>query len=473
MTPLLLLGLLPFVGCGNSADSTPANQPPASAAPVSNEAVAPGVAAPAAPAAPLAAITRGPCKGFYPADFVFAEGARAKPVPNLPKPARGVALRDPNYGSCLVRISDRAKDAPETPLLRNDYSRRQAFNADDTRTFAFSADGYWHLYDADTTAYLGKLPGVVSEAEPQWHPTDPNLLWYLPVNGGMSIEQLDIRSGKSTRVADFNGKLPAWAATAAHVRTRAEGSPSRDGRLWGFQIEDEAFAMLGYMVWDQVEQKLVGSLQMGVRPDHVSMSPSGRWFVSSGFDGTWAWSPDFSRKKKLNNTTEHSDIAIAKDAHDIYVSIDYEVRGGDVFMVDIDACPGVEAAVTDAPLCPRTNLFPTYVSGSKTALHISGKAYDKPGWVVVSPYGTQPMRNGQLPWFADKIFALELSEKARVIELADHRSIWDPKTTSYWFEPQATVNRDFTRIAFTSSWGTNAEADLEAWMIQLPSGAIR
>lgn len=433
----------------------------------------PAAVVPEPPRTPLAAITRGPCQVFYPADFALVEGRLAKAVPALAKPERGVALRDSNYGTCLVRISDRGKDVPDSPLIRNDYSRRQAFNADDTRTFAFSADGYWHLYDADTTKYLGKLPGLASEAEPQWHPTDPNLLWYLPVNGGMSIEQLDIRSGKSTRVADFTGKLPAWAATAAHVRTRAEGSPSKDGRLWGFQIEDDAFAMLGYLVWDQVDQKVIGALPMGVRPDHVSMSPSGRWFVSSGFDGTWAWSPDFKTKKKLNATTEHSDIAIGKDAHDIYVSIDYESHGGEVFMVDMDACTAVDAAETRAPMCPRVVLFPTYVDGSKTALHISGKAYDKPGWVVVSPYGTQPMRNGQLPWFADKIFALQLAANPRVIELADHRSIWDPKTTSYWFEPQATVNRDFTRIAFTSSWGTNREADLEAWMIQLPVGAIR
>lgn len=455
---------LSIAACNSNADS--------SAASVEANASASSSVATTAPVA-LAPITRGPCKGFYPADFAFVEGHLAKPVPELPEPKRGVATRDPNFGTCLVRITDRAKDVPEAPLIRNDYSRRQAFNADNTRTFAFTADGYWHLYDADSMKYLEKMPGLASEAEPQWNPTDPNLLWFLPVNGGMSIEQLDIRSGKITTVADFAGKLPAWAATAAHVRTRAEGSPSQDGRYWGFQIEDADFAMLGYLIWDLVENKSVGSLQMGVRPDHVSMSPSGRWFVSSGFDGTWAWSPDFTKKKKLNNGTEHSDIAIGSNGQDVYVSIDYESPGGEVFMADIDSCPAVDAADTRASLCPRTTLFDTYVDGSKGALHISGKAFDRPGWVVVSPYGTQPKRDGKLPWFADKIFALQLAANPRVIELADHRSIWDPKTTSYWFEPQATVSRDFTRIAFTSSWGSHEEAGLDAFMLQLPANAIR
>lgn len=459
-----LAAALSINACNSNADSEAASVETSTPAALS---------AVSAPPVALEPITRGPCKNFYSADFAFAQDRLAKPVPELPRPKRRVATRDPNYGTCIVRITDRAADVPEAPLIRNDYSRRQAFNADNTRTFAFTADGYWHLYDADSVKYLEKLPGLASEAEPQWHPTDPNVLWFLPVNGGMSIEQLDIRSGKIITVADFTGKLPEWAATAAHVRTRAEGSPSKDGRYWGFQIEDGDFAMLGYLVWDLVENKAVGSLQMGVRPDHVSMSPSGRWFVSSGFDGTWAWSPDFSKKKKLNATTEHSDIAIGATGKDVYVSIDYESTGGEVFMVDIDACPAVDAANTRASLCPRTKLFDTYVDGSKGALHISGKAFDHPGWVVVSPYGTQPTRDGKLPWFADKIFALQLAANPHVIELADHRSIWDPNTTSYWFEPQATVNRDFTRIAFTSSWGSHEESDLDAYMLQLPANAIR
>lgn len=422
--------------------------------------------------APLATISRGPCKDFYAPTFAFAEGKLAKQPIATARPVRGKPIRDANFGACVVRVSDRASDTPDAPLLRNDYSRRQAFNADNTRVFAFSADGWWHLYDADTTKYLGKLDGPASDAEPQWHPADPNLLWYQPVHGGLSIEQLDIRSGKTTRVADFTGKLPAWAATAAHLRTRSEGSPSKDGRYWGFQVEDGDFGMLGFVVWDLVEQKLVGSHRIDVRPDHVSMTPSGRWFVSSGFEGTFAWSPDFKTRKLLHGTTEHSDIAIGANGNDIYVAIDYGGNGGDVFMVDIDACPPTDAA-SKGPRCPRTSLFDTYVGGSTTALHISGKGYAVPGWVIVSPYGTQPMRNGELPWFANRIFAMQLKANPRIIELADHHSVWDPNTSSYWFEPHASVNRDFTRIAFTSSWGTNKESDLDLWMLQIPAGAIR
>lgn len=68
---------------------------------------------------------------------------------------------------------------------------------------------------------------------------------------------------------------------------------------------------------------------------------------------------------------------------------------------------------------------------------------------------------------------LQLVANPRVIELAEHRSILGPKATSYWFEPQVTGNRDFTRIGFTSSWGSHEEADINASMLQLPANAIQ
>lgn len=423
-------------------------------------------------------INDGPCADVYRSGFQLREGRFVDTAPaparegDLPRPDKGEAITEPTYETCLVRTTDHRIESPQANFLRNDYSRRQAFNADQTRLFVNASNGYWHLYDARTLQYLSRLIGLAGDAEPQWHPTDPNLLYYVPIYGGTRLLQLDIRTMATTTVADFDGKLPSWASTAAHVWTRSEGSPSADARYWGFQIEDGGFSMVGYMVWDLVENRLVGSRRTALRPDHVSMTPSGRWFVSSGWEGTWAWSPDFSRKKKLHNITEHSDIATGATGNDVYVAIDYQTNGGDVFFTDIDACPAVDADALDAPLCPRTALFATYGNGTTTALHISGKAYGKPGWVVISPYGTQPTHAGDYPWYANKVFAMELAAEPRVFIIAEHRSIWDPSTTSYWFEPHATVSRDFTRVFYNSSWNSHDERDIEAYLIELPSNAI-
>ena len=51
---------------------------------------------------------------------------------------------------------------------------------------------------------------------------------------------------------------------------------------------------------------------------------------------------------------------------------------------------------------------------------------------------------------------------------AHHSAVKD----AYFAEPQATVNRDFTRVLFNSNWGVAASNDVDTYMIQLPPGAF-
>ncbi len=46
---------------------------------------------------------------------------------------------------------------PHVPARRNDYSRRQAFNANDTYFLLASSDGHWHLHDATTGRFIRVL----------------------------------------------------------------------------------------------------------------------------------------------------------------------------------------------------------------------------------------------------------------------------------------------------------------------------
>jgi WD40 repeat protein len=348
-----------------------------------------------------------------------------------------------------VRATDHAKDGVAT-FSRNDYSRRQAFNADSSLFLTTSSEGSWYVYDARTLGKPKALPGLSGDAEPQWHPTDPNTLYYGFLNGGLQIMALDVRGGSNRVVIDLKGKLP-WPS-AARAWTKSEGSPSADARYWGLQVETEGFEILGFAVWDMVKNKLVGTKPSSSRPDHVSMSPSGRWFVISGDDGTVAWAPDFSRKRPLHKRSEHSDLAIGANGHDIYVSVDYQTNEGFTFMTDIDSGE-------------RTNLLRTYVNGSATDMHFSGKAFAKPGWALVSTH----TGGGPPQWFMDKVFAMELKANPRVYQIAAHHSAVKGQ---YMAEPHATANREFTRVLFNSNWGIPASMDVDAYMVRLPKGAF-
>lgn len=416
------------------------------------------------------------CDGFYASNFTLAQGKLNPAVPNRAKPAKGTRIEEPSFKTCLFRATDHRTE-PSSYYLRNDYSRRQAFNANSTYFLVYSNNGSWTLYNANTRARVRTLTPLAGDAEPQWHPTDPNVLYYLPINGGTKLLKVDVRNNQSSTVVDFRGKLPSWASSAAHIWTNSEGSPSANGRYWGFVVYNSGWDVLGYIVWDLQQNKLVGSRQSSGGVDNGSISASGRWFVVSG-NGVWAWSADFTKKKKIDAYGGvHSDLAIGPQGNDYFVSVDYESNDGEVYFVNLDSCPSVAASATNAPECPRTTLFAQYPTGGWASMHFSGKAFNKRGWVLISTYDTQTNR-GTMPWFEDKIFAVELKASPKIYPLAFTRRVapndryGQTGADAYWTEPHASVNRDFTRIAFNTNWGNSAGADIDVYMIELKANAL-
>jgi hypothetical protein len=397
------------------------------------------------------------CTDFYAQSQAFAlsDTREVDAIADLAKPVRGMAFAEPAYNTCETRATDHAADGV-SGFARNDYSRRQAFNADSSQHIVYSLDGFWHLYDAQTHAHLKALAGPAGDAEPQWHPTDPDLLYYLPTNGvGMTVMELTVSTDTSRVVGDLSARLKEKWASASVAWTKSEGSPSKDARFWCFMVEDADFGSLGVITWDRDTDTIVGSMDTnGERPDHLSMSPSGEYCVvsSDGPDGTSAYSRDFSQRTQLLHKSEHSDIAIDANGDDVFVAVDYQSDAGDIFMVNIRT--GV-----------RTMLLPSYLNGSETALHISGKAFNKPGWVVLSTYAD---RSGDRQWFHRKVMAVELTADPTIYNLAFTHNA----DNGYWTEPHASVNRDFTKVLFNSNWGTGSDTDVDAYMVEIPSDAL-
>jgi hypothetical protein len=99
--------------------------------------------------------------------------------------------------------------------------------------------------------------------------------------------------------------------------------------------------------------------------------------------------------------------------------------------------------------------------------HFSGLAYDKPGWALVSTsLGGYP---DAYTWEDDQVCAVELKAGGRVLRLAHtHSRVDENQEHDYWAEPHATVNRDFTRVLFTSNWGRSGTEQVDMYMIELP-----
>ena len=405
----------------------------------------------------------GQCATGYPGGFTFVTGtdnATNLAQSALSKPTRGSIFQEPAFKTCVVRVTNHAADGLNT-FARQDYSRRQAFNADSSMVLIYALDGSWHVYNATTFAHVKQLSGPAGDSEPQWDATDPDVLYYLPTNGGMVVNKLKVSTNATTVIGNFANRLP-WAG-AARLWTKSEGSPSADSRYWAFMVESNAFAPLGIIVWDRTTDTIVSTRANNIRPDHLSMSASGNYVVVSWNDGVVAFTRDLQTRRPLNVLGEHSDIALDANGDDLYVSVDYQATDGAVYMINLRT--GV-----------RTELFPTYLNDGATALHISGKAFRKPGWVVVSTYAeynNNPAVTAR-EWLHAKVMAVELKANPKVYHLAHHRAVDDndPTFGSYFSEPQASVNRDFTKVVYNSNWGIGTGMDIEAYMVELPLGLI-
>lgn len=382
---------------------------------------------------------------------------------------------DPAYGTKVWRMTNASTEGTSgavSQALRHDYSRRQAFNADNTKVLIRESDGgIWYIYDATTFTKVnmggagGRVPFMAGDdTEPLWHPTDPNILWYW--GGGLIWYQYSFTTGTSTVLVNFTGRLP-WAQ-AEWVWTKAEGCTSADGRYWGllamrYDTGSQTNICYGLLCWDRQTDTIVGTLSASAfgnsMPDHVSISPSGNYVVPSwAFTpslGTRAYTRDFSSNRQLRLDSQHSDLAFGPNGEDLLVYADYDSGSADAgWIVAVNCANGAV-----------TRLCPIWQSGTDYSCHISGKAINRPGWVVVSTY--ESLVSSPFQPQMRKVFALELKASPRMLNIAHTRCA--AGYGGYYGEIQATVNRDFTRVVFASNFNSGL---IESWMVGLPSTAI-
>ncbi len=383
-----------------------------------------------------------------------------------------VPFRDPVLGTCLIRVTDSVGDFPEygaLPGLKNEYSRVQSYNADETLLLVLGLDSTWYCYDAHTFNPLAKLP-IEGPVEPRWSSDDPETLFY---SDGVQLMSYNILTKETKVIHDFSTDFSGGNFSA--VWTRYEGSPSFDGNTWGFMAEDENWLTDEYLIYDLPSDRVIARLSTRSWPDEareidsVTISPLGNYFLAymdkyceTGQSGTMAnpcglmvYDRNLKNGRGLLRIIGHSDMALDSEGHEVLVFQD--IDNDSISMLDL----------TSGSVVP---LLPIDFSHTAVGLHFSGRASKMNGWVLVSTHDGDP---ATYTWMDDKIFAVELKPEGRVVQLAFTHSLIDENVEhDYWAEPQATVNRDFSRILFTSNWGQSGDGAVNMYAILLEPGWI-
>lgn len=409
------------------------------------------------------------------------------------KPAKGngfgtAQLTDPISGMRMYRLTDFNADGYGI-RARHLYSRRTPTNADDSKVLMLGGSGFYYVLDLPTFTKDvqggagGSLPSFAQDTEPFWHPTDPNVIWRGDQNGTLNYYSYNIETGVTTSLFTLSGKLPSGFESATRAWTRDEGRPSRDGRYWCLQMETPAFGMVGIVCYDRVADQVIGHILTTNRPNHCSMSPLGNYMVVSFEDatGTRAYPRDYvgaeSGGTLLLGGSEHSDIAVGPDGTtEWFVCADYSARGGTAtyFIYARKLSDGT-----------RIDLIPMYpVPGEDYGVHISGNAsIDKPGWVLLSTYSSgenynavRPAANARLHY--ETVFWCQIQASPTLKIVSEHHARpYDPPPADdddeYFNEPQASPNKDGTKIFFCSNWigrsGTTTNTQPDLYMIGAPS----
>ena len=373
------------------------------------------------------------------------------PSPSWTKPGLYQPYRDPVYGLDLQRVTT----ADGTRFDRNTYSRRQAENTDGTLFLTYHGNAEYRVYNRSDGSLLRALD-IGPGAEPQWHPTEADTMRHIAGDnasiGDLAYYETNVRTGQRTQIADLTARIQARYPAALYLQDRDEGSPSADGNRSAWILYDGSENPIGLVHYDLASDRILGMADIydgAGRLDWVSTSPSGRYVMAGHAEGTYVYDADLQNRREVYNGADHSDIAIAADGRDTYV---FQNFGS-------DADAGWLVAV-DLETLARTRLFDLYGTDGNTSIHISGKGYNKPGWVLVSTY------NCKVPgaWSCEKVMAVELAPQGRVLNLAHTYNCGD----NYWTETHAVVNRDFTRVYFNSDGGS-CGIDAEVYLIDLPS----
>ncbi len=364
----------------------------------------------------------------------------------------------------MIRVTDRSNDmSPGDPSggLKNEYSRVQSFNADESRLLVRGTAATWYLYDATTLQPLEEVPLGI---DPRWDAVNPNWVYY---NDGTLLVRYDITDGTQTVVHDFAPDFPGQ--TLATVWSKYEGSPSRDGRYWGFMAEDENWNTVAFVVYDQQADQVTIRDMRGVpgvdSVDNAYVSPLGTFFIADFSDyycqpgqlgtdeqpcGYMVYDQNLQNGRGLLRISGHMDLAL--DAQGREVAVYQDIDTDYISMLDL-----ATGAITP--------LWAIDFSHTSIGLHISGRSLDRPGWAVISTHDGDP---GAYTWMDDQVFVIELASGGRVLRLAHTHSLVDPSMEhDYWAEPQASANRDLTRVVFTTNWGRSGTEQVEMFMISL------
>jgi hypothetical protein len=363
------------------------------------------------------------------------------PMTALAKPAVGQAVRDPQLGATLRRITAAGtilgSDAAIVPV----YSTVSAWNADESLLLLYHVGRGHELYDGRTYRFLRALAIAPNDIENvYWHTSDPDVLYYL---SGTSLMRHRVSTGGNETVRTFS------FCTGSITPGSDPTFTSWDSDTFGLKCGSTAF------YYHVASNTLTGTgATTGEAP---KPAPSGTLGVADG----WVYDLDRRglRRLDLANPYEHASPGRLASGRDVWSTVVFDpgpAGSGVGSLVTFDLADGTSRVIVG----PATG-FPYPPSGT----HVSTLSYRAPGWTFLSIVGS-----GTGAGVLDNELVVADASSGKVCRAAHHRSLGSENTrlgTPYWAEPHVVPSPTGTRAVFGSDWGGGASVD--TYVLELPA----
>jgi len=394
------------------------------------------------------------------------------PAPNIAQPTlydgTSATKYDSSFGAKYFRITlPQGMTDQAVTQMYPDYSKAPAWNADGTRLLLYSNNGFWHLLDGNSYAYIEELGHNVwnydgQDSEPRWSHTDPNIIYYV---SGMNFYQYNIQTHTGTVVHNFISS-ELGGVTCTNIHNGDEGNPDDSDRYWAFECIDNNsnYAQQRVFIYDRTTDSVIaqkgfgagGMCGAGACPtstNWVGISHTGNYFLvnwnNDSNDGNLtvrgtgqeAFDLNLNYISKSSEKNWHGDVVQLADGTEVYV--------GTAHLSDTNGYNAVRAIRLSDGVVVTSCMIPPGING----YHISGRSKVK-SWVLISTYDQNGLGLGS-GMFASEIIAMNM-DTCQVRRIAHDQSF---RGADYFAEPHAIMNSDFTKVVWGSNWRVEGGLD--------------
>lgn len=384
----------------------------------------------------------------YPAASVF----QAKPLESfLALPPWRVAVPYAPTGTMITRISDAEGFGVSDRVIKHDYARRAAWNADGTRVLLVNP---WpaRVLDATSWAPIGEPHRTPTDA--LWSNLDPDRMF------GLSADQL-VSYSVSMRSSTVLRAFPGYDALSIGG---GEGVQSDDDRY--LVLIGRNAGGIDVISYDTLDDRVaIVSFEGASGPngdiDWAGVSPSGRFVVVKIDTAIAGFARGFHVFDRLSmqplwlvlpDSTSHSDIGFDAEGHEVLVA----AGAASSALVSIRLETGVE----------RTELSAAAISFN---VHVSCRNRLRPGWCYVSTYAdTAAARVTNGPAYLSRsIIGLRLDGSGTVERYSPAFFADDAVDLVYDRQAWAVPNPWGDQVLFASDWGDpSGTARIESYVAQ-------